>query len=374
MTGQAVYAALTNGAMKSQTSGLSTQELISLLVYIAPAGDANAKPAFEKSCTGNVLRFKPGASAWGGWSPSVTNSRYQDAKAAGLAAADVPRLKLKWAFNLGPVTMARGQPAVAGNRVFVGTLAGDVYAIDAASGCVHWAFKATAGMRSGVTVGEANGVPAIFFGDRSAVMYALNAESGELLWKTRPVEHLLASATATPQFYKGVIYQGFSSIEEALVADPNAVCCSFRGSVVALDAATGRTIWQSFTIAEAAKPTAKAKRQGPSGAAIWSTPTIDEQRGALYVATGDNYSDPVTETSDAVLAFDLKTGKLLWSRQFTQGDAYNSALLQPGARKLSRQGRSRLRFRTASHSGAAGRRQARAGHRAEIRHGACDRS
>ena len=334
MTGEAIYAALTNGAMKSQTSGLSTQEVISLLVYIAPAGDAGAKPAFEKSCPGNAPVFRlnqdtPGESAWGGWSPSVTNSRYQDAKAAGLAATDVPRLKLKWAFNLGAVTMGRGQPAVAGNRVFIGTLAGDVYAIDATSGCVHWAYKATAGMRSGVTVGEANGVPAIFFGDRSAVMYALNAASGELLWKTRPVEHLLATSTATPQFYKGVIYHGFSSIEEALVADPNAVCCSFRGSVVALDAATGRMIWRSFTISEAAKPAATGRGQGPSGAAIWSTPTIDEQRGALYVATGDNYSNPVTETSDAVLAFDLKTGKLLWSRQFTQGDAYNGACSAP---------------------------------------------
>src|SRR6185436_14851096 len=152
-----------------------------------------------------------------------------------------------------------------------------------------------------------------------------NAASGELLWKTRPVEHQLASATATPQFFKGVIYQGFSSIEESFVVDPSAVCCSFRGSVVALDAATGRTIWQSFTITEPAKPTGAGKQQGPSGAAIWSTPTIDEQRGALYVATGVNYSNPVTETSDAVLAFDLKTGKLLWSRQLTQDDAYNSA-------------------------------------------------
>jgi polyvinyl alcohol dehydrogenase (cytochrome) len=334
MTGEAIYAALTNGVMKSQTNGLSTQEVLSLLVYIAPTGNAGAKPAFEKNCTGNPP-VKLDASAWGGpwrgWAPSVTNSRYQDPKAAGLAAADVPRLKLKWAFNLGAVTMARGQPAVAGNRVFTSTLAGDVYAIDVASGCIHWAFRATAGIRSGVALGDANGVPAVFFADRSAVMYALNAESGELLWKTRPVEHQLASSSATPQFYKGVIYQGFSSIEEALVADPNAVCCTFRGSVVALDAATGRIIWESFTIPEPAKPTGPArptgngKQLGPSGVAIWSTPTIDEQKGALYVATGDNYSNPVTETSDAVLAFDLKTGKMLWSRQLMQGDAYNGA-------------------------------------------------
>jgi polyvinyl alcohol dehydrogenase (cytochrome) len=324
MTNAAIYAALTNGVMKSQTSGLSTQQVLSLLVYIAPTGDAGAKPAFEKSCTG-AAPFEPAGNSWGGWSPSVTNSRYQDAKAAGLTSTGVPRLKLKWAFNLGAVTMARGQPAIAGHRVFIGTLAGDVYAIEAASGCIHWAFRATAGMRSGVAVGEANGIPAVFFGDRSAVMYAVNAASGELLWKTRPVEHLLASATASPVFYKGVIYQGFSSIEESLVTDPNAVCCSFRGSVVALDAATGRAIWQSYTIAEAARPLATGKGQGPSGAAIWSTPTIDEENGALYVATGDNYSNPVTEISDAVLAFDLKTGKLLWSRQFAQGDVYNGS-------------------------------------------------
>lgn len=322
MTASAIYAALTNGAMKSQTEGLSTQQVMSLLVYIAPTGDLNKKPEFEKSCTGNAA-FRSRDAAWGGWSPSITNTRYQEAKAAGLAAADVPRLKLKWAFNLGAVGQARGQPAVTGNRVFATTLAGDVYAIDTASGCIDWAYRATAGIRSGVTVGEASGVPAIFFGDRSATMYALNAASGELLWRTRPVEHLLAEVTATAQFYRGVIYQGFSSLEESLVVDPNAVCCSFRGSVVALDAATGRVLWQGFTIADAAKRTAKG--EGPSGASVWSTPTIDEQKGALYIATGDNYSDPVTDTSDAVLAFDLKTGKRLWSRQLNQGDAYNSA-------------------------------------------------
>jgi polyvinyl alcohol dehydrogenase (cytochrome) len=326
MPAAGVYAALTAGSMQAQTRGLSTQEVLSLVVYIAPAASANAKPAFEQSCKGDTpdISYKEN-SAWGGWSPAVTNSRYQDTKAAGLSAIDVPKLKLKWAFNMGPVTMVRGQPAVAGNRAFVTTLEGDVYAIDVVSGCIHWAFKATAGIRSGVTVGEADDDPAIFFGDRSAVMYALNASTGELLWKTRPVEHLLAEVTATPQFYKGVVYQGFSSLETSMASDPNMVCCSFRGSVVALDAATGRTLWQSYTIAEPAKPAGKGKQQGPSGAPIWSTPTIDEERGALYAATGNNYSNPVTTTSDAVMAFELTTGKLLWSQQLTKGDAYNGA-------------------------------------------------
>ena len=174
-----------------------------------------------------------------------------------------------------------------------------------------------------MTVGDANGVPAIFFSDSAAVSYALNASSGELLWKTRAAAHMMAMSTASPQFYKGVVYQGFSSFEEAMAADPNATCCTFRGSVVALDATTGKKIWEGLTIPDSIKPTKTGKQQGPSGAGIWSTPTIDEQRGALYVSTGDNYSNPPTDTSDAVLAFDLKTGKMLWSRQFTKGDAYN---------------------------------------------------
>ena len=124
-----------------------------------------------------------------------------------------------------------------------------------------------------------------------------------------------------------------SSFEEGLGPDPSFQCCTFRGSVVALDAATGKKLWQTFTIPEAAKPTRKSsagtQQHGPSGAGVWSTPTIDEKLGVLYVATGDNYSDPPTKTSDAVLAMDLKTGALLWSQQMTENDAFNNGCTTP---------------------------------------------
>jgi polyvinyl alcohol dehydrogenase (cytochrome) len=327
MSGEAVYSALTSGVMKQQASGLSTEQVFGLIAYIAPTAGASAKTAFARTCAASGAFEFDAARAWRGWSPDPTNSRFQDATAAGLAATDVPRLALKWAFNAGPVALVRGQPAVAGNRVFFGTQAGDVYSIDSATGCAYWAFKAGTGIRSGVVVGDANGVPAIFFGDGGATMYALKAESGELLWKQRPVDHWSTMSTATPQFYKGVIYVGFSSFEEAVAANPSAACCTFRGSVAAIDAATGRKIWQSFTITGPVQT--EGKQQGPSGAGIWSTPTIDEKLGALYIATGDNYSSPATDTSDAVIAFDLKTGKLLWSRQLTAGDAYNVGCSTP---------------------------------------------
>jgi polyvinyl alcohol dehydrogenase (cytochrome) len=292
-------------------------------------------PRLPLPCKGDAA-FRAGADSpqWNGWSTSVTNSRFQDAASAGLAASDVGKLKVKWAFNLGDVTVARSQPTIVGGRVFIGTASGAVYALDADSGCTRWGFQAApAGIRSGVTIGEANGKPAVFFGDTGATMYALDARTGELIWKVRPVDHYATMATATPRFYKGVVYQGFASFEEALGPDPKFECCTFRGSVVALDAGTGKKIWQTFTIPEAAKATRKspagAQEHGPSGASVWSSPTIDEQLGVLYVATGDNYSDPATNTSDAILAMELKTGELLWSQQLTENDAYNNGCVTP---------------------------------------------
>ncbi|HEX4135727.1 MAG TPA: PQQ-binding-like beta-propeller repeat protein [Bryobacteraceae bacterium] len=345
MTGEAIYLALTSGVMKSQTEGLSTVQIFSLIGYIAPTGGKQATaPSFTATCKGDgapqanavspaTVSPSSNAAQWNGWSPGVTNSRFQDAKAAGLTAGNVPKLKLKWAFNLGDVTLARSQPTIAGGRVYLTSQTGAVYALDANTGCMHWGFQAAPGLRSGVTFGEANGAPAVFLVDGGATLYALNAQTGALIWKNKPVDHFSTLGTATPRYYKGMVYEGFSSFEEALAGDPKYHCCTFRGSVVALDSATGKKIWQTFTIPEPAKPDDKtpagAPDSGPSGAGVWSSPTIDEQLGVLYVATGDNYSDPPTDTSDAVLAMDLKTGKLLWSKQLTMDDAFNNSCGTP---------------------------------------------
>jgi polyvinyl alcohol dehydrogenase (cytochrome) len=335
MSGESIYMALTSGVMKSRAEGLSTAQIFALLGYIAPTGGAHpAAPSFTPTCKGDAaFRVDANSPRWNGWSTSVTNSRFQDAAAAGLAAADVPRLKLKWAFNLGDVTMARSQPTMVGGRLFIASQTGAIYSLDADTGCTRWGFQAGGGVRSGVTIGAANGTPAVFFGDAGANMYALNAQTGELIWKVHPADHYATMVTATPRFYKGVLYQPFASFEEALGPDPKFECCTFRGSVVALDADTGKKIWQTFTIPEAAKATRKspggAQRYGPSGASVWSSPTIDEQLGVLYIATGDNYSDPPTSTSDAILALQLKTGELLWSKQLTENDAFNNGCATP---------------------------------------------
>lgn len=335
MGGDAIYTALTRGPMKTQAEGLSTAEIDALIRYIAPAGDVHSPvPPIVRTCKAEpAVSARENLPEWSGWSPSLTNSRFQPPSSARLTASDVPHLKLKWAFNLGDVTEARSQPMIAQGRLFIGSSTGVLYSLDPGSGCTFWGFHADAPLRGGATAGPSRGQEAVFFADARANVYAVNAQTGALIWKVRPVDHFATLATGTPRYYKGVLYQPFSSFEEAIAANPKYQCCTFRGSIVALDAATGDRLWQTFTIPDAAKPTqvsaAGIQQFGPSGAGVWSTPTIDERTGTMYVATGDNYSDPPTETSDAVLALDLKTGHRLWSVQLTSNDAYNNACSIP---------------------------------------------
>ena len=335
MSPQAIYAALTKGTMKAQADGLSTAQIVTLIKYIAPTGaKAVVAPLFPPTCKANPnLRFSADLPQWNGWSPDLMNRRFQDARPAGIAASAVQRLQLKWAFNLGNVTAVRSQPSVVAGRLFIGTQTGAEYSLDADTGCTYWGFQAAAAIRTGAAFGEANRAPAIFFGDAGANVYAVNAQTGAMIWKVHPVDHISAIVTATPRFYKGVLYQPFASSEEGPALNPKYPCCTFRGSVVALDAATGKLIWQVFTIPQESKAIGKNQagtvEYGPSGAGVWSSPTIDEQLGVLYVATGDNYSEPATNTSDAVLAIDLKGGKLLWSKQLTSDDVFNDSCSTP---------------------------------------------
>jgi polyvinyl alcohol dehydrogenase (cytochrome) len=163
-------------------------------------------------------------------------------------------------------------------------------------------------------------------------VYGVNAVTGKLMWKTKVDDFASAGVTSSPVVYQGHLYVGVKSGEEAAGADPKYECCRFRGSVVALDARTGKQLWKTYTI-DQPKPTKKnaagVQMWGPSGAPIWSSPVVDMQRNALYVTTGDNYSEPATRTSDAFMALDLATGKILWTRQMTADDAYTAACRLP---------------------------------------------
>ena len=117
------------------------------------------------------------------------------------------------------------------------------------------------------------------------------------------------------------------------MGDPRYPCCSFRGSVVALEATSGKRLWKTYSVAQTPGPTAKnsigTQLHGPAGGAIWNTPTIDTRRNVLYVGTGNNFAPPATELSDSLLALDMNTGAVRWSRQVTENDIWNGSCRQP---------------------------------------------
>jgi polyvinyl alcohol dehydrogenase (cytochrome) len=325
---ESVEMALTSGMMTIQGIGLSAAQLRSVATFVTGQSfgtEAMPKRAFCSSP--EPFKSPLNGSQWNGWGAGLSNQRAQTAAGAGLSAGQVPRLKLKWAFGIPGVMRAFGQPAVAGGRLFFGTAARKVYSLDAVSGCVYWVFDAVAAVRSAPTLGAIGKRWAVFFGDQFAQAYAVDAQTGQLIWKTHIEDFPLALITGSPALYDGRLYVPVSSGEEVSGGSPGYECCKFRGSVTALDAATGKLIWKSYTIPEEPKPVRKNSQGvqlwGPSGAGVWSAPTIDPEHHALYVTTGDSYSDPAARTSDAFVAFDLETGKMLWSRQMTSGDAYN---------------------------------------------------
>jgi len=266
---------------------------------------------------------------WNGWGADLTNRRFQPASAARISAEDVPRLKLKWAFGFPNDIVAYAQPAAAAGRVFVGSAGRRVYSLDALTGCLYWSAETEAPVRTAISVGSAGSRQAVYFGDLHANVYAADAGTGEILWKTRVDEHSEARITGAPALQGNRLFVPVASNEEVSAADPAYECCRFRGSVAALDTATGRTLWKTYLISDTPQPTRKNKSGtqlwGPSGAAVWSAPTIDLKRGLLYVGTGDSYSDPVPASTDAILAIEMLTGKIVWTRQLTAGDAYNLA-------------------------------------------------
>jgi polyvinyl alcohol dehydrogenase (cytochrome) len=216
-----------------------------------------------------------------------------------------------------------------------------VYALDVRTGCLAWAFQADAGVRSTPVVGRAaDGGVAVYFGDAHAQVYALDAASGALRWKAKVETHLDAMITGGVTLHEGRLYVPVSSLEEGTAALPTYECCTFRGSVAALDAATGRQLWKTFAIAEVPRRTTKnasgTQLWGPSGAGIWSAPALDPDRNRLYVATGDSYSNPAAPESDAIMALAMDTGRIVWIRQTLAGDAWNVGCLEAtGAGRLN---------------------------------------
>ncbi len=275
MSVAAIKAALISGSMNTQGQGLSASEIDAVSRFLgntsAPA-DAFAEPH------------------WNGWGVDAAQHRFQPAAMAELAAADVPKLKLKWGFGFDGVYRAYAQPTIVAGRLFIGSANGKIYSLDAKTGCTLWVFEAAAPVRTAISIGIDGRGWSAYFGDQWANAYALDALTGKLLWKTHVDDHPAAVITGAPTLVDAVLYVPVTSHEEGTGANPYYPCCTFRGSIAALDTATGKVLWKSYSIAEAPKPVRTnqlgVQLFGPSGAGIWSSPAID-RAGGMLCSNGD---------------------------------------------------------------------------------------
>jgi len=336
---EAIYEAITHGVMRGMAARLSEDQRRSVAEYLTGrkfGGTTLAPPPLR--CKKNDGRWfdytRPlVVSGWG--MTNLQNTRFIPDRVARLSVEEIKNLKLKWAFALPNATRARAQVAIAGGGLFVGSHDGTIFAMDADSGCLHWSLAAGTEVRTAMTISpwqghhprRADDAPKLYFGDEAAYTYAVNAVTGQVIWKVKADDQSMAVITGAPTLYQDRLYVPISSLEESLPGDPNYRCCSFRGSVVALNAATGRKLWQSFTIpGQATQRGHNAKgipQFGPSGAPVYNSPTIDERRQRLYVGTDNNYSSPPDDNSAAIFALNLKDGSLAWKHQMVANHVYN---------------------------------------------------
>lgn len=349
MSPERIYQALTTGSMRQMAKDLSLtdQQMRDIAEYMSGrklgAGNLTAAGTMPNQCENRPASDSLSSPGWNGWGFDLANTRFEPARVAKLSASEISRLNLIWVFGVPGASELYDQPTIVGGRIYLSSDTGTVYSLNAKTGCVVWSFQAQTGVRSAITIGPpklGSREKFAFFGDLHGHAYAVDAFTGEQVWKVTIDPHPEARIIASPKLYKGRLYVPVSSLEEAESGSIGYRCCTFRGMVVALDAATGRQIWKTYTIPNVPKVIGKTsfgnEFWGPSGAGVWNSPTIDAKRNALYIGTGNGFTGPRTKFSDAVIAIDLNTGKALWSFQATANDISNaSCMAVPPSRSAS---------------------------------------
>jgi polyvinyl alcohol dehydrogenase (cytochrome) len=333
MSAARILRTLDFGLMMAVAYPMKRTERVAVANFLGtPGEDAPAAP--KNSCGADVQALSAAsAPSWAGWSPGPSSTRYQSAEQAGLNMAEVRHLKLKWAYGFDGDVTAFAAPTVVNGTLFVGSARGVVQALDAKTGCVHWTFQANGPVRAAILPVRRGSSYSLVFSDLIGWVYALDGKSGKVLWKKRLDEHEAARLTGSAVALNDIVFIPAASWEETRSVDPQYECCTFRGSVAALRVRDGSQVWKTYLV-DAPKKTGVnsvgVPQWGPSGAPVWSAPTVDAKRGLLYITTGDNYSVPATATSDAVMALSLKTGRVVWTQQVLANDAYTSACRSKG--------------------------------------------
>lgn len=332
-TPEQVVTALTEGVMKPMAAGLDAGQIKSLAVYITgkEPGSTHDPDPMANMCPAPAPAITLGPNDWNGWGKDSGNARYQ--ADPGITATDIPKLKVKWVFAY-PGNLADGQPVVAGDELFIANRAGHVFALNAKTGCSYWHFTAESGVHAAIVVGPmGRGKTAAYVTTENGYLHALDAQTGAPIWTTRVEDHPATRLTGSPVLHDGRLYVPLSSLEEVSLFNPNYSCCVFRGGIAAVDAATGKLVWKVHTIDQEAKQigvnSAGTKLFGPAGVSVFSAPTIDAKRKAIYIGTGNSYTQLSVDTGNSIMAFDLETGARRWLTQALAEDNVCPKVLKP---------------------------------------------
>ncbi|HJN95862.1 MAG TPA: PQQ-binding-like beta-propeller repeat protein [Gammaproteobacteria bacterium] len=257
------------------------------------------------------------------------NPRHLDAAQAGLTTADLSNLELAWAVAFPQTSGMRTAPVIIGSTIFYdATDSGRVFALDINTGCAKWVYNPGTRLRSSMAYSVIDGLGTLVFSDGNGMIHAVNAENGESIWvASGQASNNQGMLTGTPVIHEDKIIVPISGSGVITGGNPNYECCENHGAVTALNARTGEKLWEYHTMPAAeytgAVSSTGVKQRGPSGAPIWSTPTIDAERGQVYVTTGENTSHPTTGTSDSIIALNLETGEEIWVFQALENDMWN---------------------------------------------------
>lgn len=329
---KSIIHALTTGVMRTQGYPLSGQQRRAVAEYVTGLKlDADLAESSVGQCA-KAMTLDAKLPTWNGWGASPGNQSYQ-ASDTQITADNVKQLSLAWAFGFKDSYSAWAPPVSFGGKMFVGSQAGLFYALDAKTGCTHWQFSAKAGVRAGASVtavtierdGAKHTQYRVLFGDLSGNLYALDAQSGELLWEVELDAHPKARVTGTPLLHEDRIYVPVSSWS-TVGGEHSQGCCMFRGSLSSVDVKTGKVLWKTYTIPDEPKPLNLVSSDGhdlygPSGSAIWSPPALDVKRQLIYIGTGNTYTGEAIN-SDSILALNLADGNIVWSQQLTPNDVW----------------------------------------------------
>ena len=277
------------------------------------------------------------AQNWPVYGGDAGNTRFSASKQ--INTSNVSKLNVEWALQLGSLRSQESTPILVGDTLYVTSSFGpkNTFAVNAKTGEVKWTYQPE--IPKGIDQyaccdvnnrGVAYNDGKIFLGRLDANIVALDAKTGKEIWKTPIIDYTGGSViTSPPTLVKNLVITGYGGGEYGV-----------RGSIVALDQATGKEVWRTYTVPMGTEPGADTWKgdSGKNGGGVaWHIGSYDPKLNLVYYGTSNpspwsasvrgNDSSDIGKFSNlytaSILALNADTGKITWHYQTTPHDAWD---------------------------------------------------